>query len=511
MATVYLIGAGPGDRELITLKAKRIIEEADVLIYDYLANKEFTEWAKPTCEKIYVGKMGGNHTLTQDEINALIVRKGKEGKIIARLKGGDPFLFGRGGEEAEELLAEGISYEVIPGVTAGIAVPAYSGIPVTHRKFTSNVTFITGHEDPTKDNSNINWEALAGIGTLVFYMGVRNLGMIAKNLMKYGKPADTPVAVIRWGTTPRQWTITATLETIEAEAIKQGAKPPSIIIVGGVVSLKETLDWFEKRPLFGKKAIVTRSRKQASAFAARLEQSGAEVLQFPTIETVEPESWEPVDRALTEIAAYHWLIFTSPNGVDFFLQRLKEKNLDIRSLAGLRLAAIGPVTAKKLQDLSLNVDVIPGEYVAEDVIRSLKSADSELSSRKILLARATEAREIIPDELRNLGATVDVVPVYRTMKPKHELEAVIKQILDDEISLITFTSSSTVKNFIEMFDGIENFDIIEKMKHIHLASIGPITTETIRSFGLEPEIQAATYTIPGLTEAIEAFYTKKRA
>ncbi len=509
MADVYLIGAGPGDKELITLKAKRIIEAADVLIYDYLANKEFTEWAKPGCEKIYVGKMGGNHTLTQDEINTLIVAKAKEGKTIARLKGGDPFLFGRGGEEAEELLAEGISYEVIPGVTAGIAVPAYSGIPVTHRKFTSNVTFITGHEDPTKDNSNINWEALAGIGTLVFYMGVRNLGMIAENLMKHGKPADTPVAVIRWGTTPRQWTITATLETIEEEAAKQGAKPPSIIIVGGVVSLKKTLDWFEKRPLFGKKVIVTRSRKQASAFAAGLEQSGAEVLQFPTIETIEPESWEPADRALAEISSYQWLIFTSPNGVDFFLRRLKEKNLDIRSLAGLKLAAIGPVTAKKLQDLSLHVDVIPGEYVAEDVIRSLRSADSGLSSRKILLARATEAREVIPDELRKSGAQVDVVPVYRTVKPKHDLEAVVQQIEKKEISLITFTSSSTVKNFIEMFDGVEGFDIIEKMRGIHLASIGPITTETIKSFGLDPEIQASSYTIPGLTKAIEDFFSRE--
>ncbi|MBI3398229.1 MAG: uroporphyrinogen-III C-methyltransferase, partial [Deltaproteobacteria bacterium] len=341
---VYLIGAGPGAPGLITLKAVECIKEADVVVYDYLANKKFLEYAGKKAEIFYVGKMGGSHTLPQEDINKLIIKKAQKGNIIARLKGGDPFIFGRGGEEAEEIIQAGIDYEVVPGVTAGVAAAAYAGIPLTHRDFTTTVAFITGHEDPTKDESNIYWDKIStGIGTLVFYMGIGNLEPNMKKLMENGRPADTPVALIRWGTTSNQETIVGTIKDIAEKARAANLKAPAITVVGGVVSLRDKLRWFDKKPLFGKKIIVTRSREQASDFSVLLEKYGAEPIEFPTIETVPPKDWKEVDRAIKRLSTphpalsrkgrgnyYDWAVFTSVNGVKYFVDRLKKQGKDIR-------------------------------------------------------------------------------------------------------------------------------------------------------------------------------------
>ncbi len=315
---VYLIGAGPGDPSLITLRGKELIEKADVLVYDYLAHPRLLDFARPDVEKIYVGKMGGEHTKTQDEINQIIIDLAKSGKSVARLKGGDPYIFGRGGEEAQELVRAGLKFEVVPGVTAGAAASAYAGIPLTHRDFTTDVAFVTGHEDPTKERSNLQWEKLAtGIGTLVFYMGIKNLPNIVKNLVDNGRDANTPVAVIRWGARPEQQTVTGTLDTIADVVKKAGIKAPAITVVGGVVSLRDELRWFDTKPLFGKNVVVTRAREQASDFADRLRELGANIVEFPTIECVAPDSWDELDDAIETIASFNWVIFTSTNGVAF--------------------------------------------------------------------------------------------------------------------------------------------------------------------------------------------------
>src|SRR3990172_10616319 len=330
---VYLIGAGPGDPGLITVKAVECIKGADVVVYDYLANKKFLEYAREKAEIIYVGKIGGAHTLPQDKINELIIEKAKKGKIIARLKGGDPFIFGRGGEEAEEIVGAGIDYEVVPGVTAGVAAAAYAGIPLTHRDFTTTVAFITGHEDPMKDESNIYWDKIStGIGTLVFYMGIGNLEPNMKKLMENGRSPDTPVALIRWGTTAQQETLVGSISDIAEKAKKVNFKAPAITVVGGVVSLRNKLRWFDERPLFGKRVIVTRSREQASDFSVLLEKNGAEPIEFPTIETVRPKDWKEIDRAIKNLPKYDWAIFTSVNGVKYFVERLKKFDKDIREL-----------------------------------------------------------------------------------------------------------------------------------------------------------------------------------
>ncbi|MEK7689214.1 MAG: uroporphyrinogen-III C-methyltransferase, partial [Deltaproteobacteria bacterium] len=429
---VYLIGAGPGDPGLITLKAIECIKEADVVVYDYLANKKFLEYAGKGAEIIYVGKIGGAHTLPQEDINKLIIEKAKKGKVIARLKGGDPFIFGRGGEEAEEIVGAGIAYEVVPGVTAGVAAAAYAGIPLTHRDFTTTVAFITGHEDPTKDESNIYWDKIStGIGTLVFYMGIGNLEPNMKKLMENGRSPDTPVALIRWGTTPEQETLVGTIADIAGKAKAAKLKSPAITVVGGVVSLRDKLRWFDKRPLFGKRVVITRAREQASDFADLLKENGADVIEFPTIEIVPPKKWDDVDKAIKKLSTphphlsrkgrgkeavgcyYDWAIFTSVNGVKYFVERLKKQGKDIRELKGIKICAIGPATAKAIEDLGIKVDFLPKEYRAEAIIEGL--GKNRIKGRRFLLPRALKAREILPDEIKRLGGKVDVVPAYRTI------------------------------------------------------------------------------------------------
>ena len=502
--TVYLVGAGPGDPSLITVRGRELIENADVLVYDYLANDAMLAWANPDAEKIYVGKKGGDHTKSQWEINEIIVDLCKQGKDVVRLKGGDPYIFGRGGEEAQELVKAGLSFEVVPGVTAGAAASAYAGIPLTHRDHTTDVAFITGHEDPTKEKSTIHWDALAtGIGTLVFYMGIKNLPNITKNLIDNGRDAKTPVAVIRWGTKPEQQTVTGTLADIVQKVKEAGIKAPAITVVGGVVGLKSELDWFEKKPLFGKRVVVTRAREQASDFASLLSDAGAGVIEFPTIKTVEPESWDNLDKAIEQIKNFDWIIFTSVNGVKFFVKHLKEIGRDIRALAGLKICCIGPKTAEAVENLGLIVDVVPKEYRAESIIDEL-SAEG-LEGKKILIPRAKVAREVLPEKMTEQGAEVTIAETYVTIRPE-EAKAEVRRLFEEEkIDVVTFTSSSTVKNFVEMWDSSEDAKAL--LNGVTIASIGPITSETARSYGLEPGIEPTDYTTAALCQSIADHFT----
>jgi uroporphyrinogen III methyltransferase / synthase len=500
---VYLVGAGPGDPELITAKGIRCIASADVLIYDYLAAEALLTHARPECELIYVGKKGGDHTLSQQKINALIVDKAAAGHIVTRLKGGDPFIFGRGGEEAEELVKAGIAFEIVPGVTSAIAAPAYAGIPLTHRQFTSTVAFVTGHEDPTKEDSNIDWASLAkGVGTLVFLMGVKNLSRIVDQLRRNGKPADTPAALVRWGTTCRQQTVTGTLEDIEERAKRAGIKAPAIIVIGQVVTLRDSLKWFEKRPLLGKRIVVTRARAQASELIEQLTTLGAECLQYPTIKVVPPESWTPLDLAISALPDYNWLIFTSVNGVQSFFDRLFTLGLDTRSLGHLRTAAIGPATAERLRRFGLNTDILPKTYQAESVAEAFAAVD--IRGEKILLPRAKEARAVLPEALRGMGALVDEIVVYQTIEATAEKRILREELQAGTVDMVTFTSSSTVRNFRSLLPPEpQGMDL---MKGVRVACIGPITADTARSLGFEPDITAAQYTIAGLCQALIDFY-----
>jgi uroporphyrinogen III methyltransferase/synthase len=500
--TVYLIGAGPGDPGLITLRAVECLKRAEVVVYDQLVSETILEHASIDAERIYAGKKGGCHSLPQEDINRLLVEKAKQGKTVARLKGGDPYIFGRGGEEASYLFSEGIPFEVVPGVSSASAAPAYAGIPLTDRRHNSAVTLITGHEDPTKAESSIRWDLIApGSDTLVFLMGVKNLPGIVENLIRYGRPKDTPVAIVQQGTTPRQKTIAGTLGDIVDLAERSGVKPPSITIVGSVVTLREQLNWFEKRPLFGRRIVVTRSRQQASTFLSMLQELGAEALAFPTIETIPPESWEPLDEALKHISRYHWIIFTSVNGVINFKERLWKQELDARSLSGIRIGAIGPATAERLEAMGLRPDLVPSEYRAEAVIQGMRNLIGP--GVRVLIPRALQAREILPEELRRAGAEVDVVPAYQTVLPKSRQEHMIKLFMEGKIDLVAFTSSSTVANFARMFP---QKNLGGLLKGVAIACIGPITAETAGGFGLETHIQPRDYTITGLVEAIVNYF-----
>jgi uroporphyrinogen III methyltransferase/synthase len=478
-----------------------LIRTCEVIVYDYLANKRFLDYAGEDAEIIYVGKKGGDHTLTQEKINDLLVQKAKEGKNIARLKGGDPFVFGRGGEEAEELVDAGIGYEVVPGVTAGVAAPAYAGIPITHRSCTSSVAFVTGHEDPTKDETAIEWSKLStGVGSIVFYMGVKNLPYIVDKLVSNGRDPKTPVALVRWGTTPKHQTWTGTLETIVEIAKNENVKPPSLIVVGEVVALRDKLQWFEKRPLRGKTVVVTRARAQASGFLTKLQELGADTIEFPTIETVDPESWDGLDKGIASAGEYRWIIFTSANSVKYLLKRLRQTGRDIRDLAGPKVCAIGKKTAEAVEKLGIKVSLVPDEYRAEGILDAI----GEVKGEKILIPRAAEAREILPETLKERGAEVDVVTAYRTHKPSTKKDDLMERIREGEVDMVTFTSSSTVSNFAGMFDKEELKEVKERLK---VASIGPITSETAGKFGFIMSVEPSEYTIDGLTKGIVEFYS----
>jgi len=500
MADVYLIGAGPGDPGLLTVRAKELIETCDIIVYDYLANAEFLDYAKPGAEIIYVGKKGGDHTLPQDKINELLVARAAEGKTIARLKGGDPYVFGRGGEEAEELMAAGLSFEVVPGITAGVAAAAYAGIPVTHRDHTTSVCFITGHEDPTKEASGHNWEVYAkSTSTLVFYMGVGNLPMIAERLIAGGRDPKTPAALVRWGTRCNQESMVATLDTVADEAARRGFKAPSIIIVGGVCSLAEKLSWFEKRPLLGKGIVVTRAREQASGFAETLGEMGACVFQFPTIEINPLPDTSEIRAAIQAVKDYDWLVFTSVNGVLKFWDELDAMNLDTRVLGAAKVAAIGPATAEALNARGVRADFVPPKYVAESVVDGLKALGVGKGTR-VLIPRAKVAREVLPEELVGAGAEVTILPVYETGLNESGPEELIARLDAGEVHCVTFTSSSTVENFFKLLAP----EKLRQYPGVKLACIGPVTTKTLAGFGFTPDIEPEDYTIPGLAQALAA-------
>jgi len=492
---VYIIGAGPGDAGLITIKAVDCLWLADVVIYDNLVNEDLLKYAPDKARFIYAGKKGGDHTLSQDAINDLLVQEAQAGNIVARLKGGDPFIFGRGGEEAEVLVAHGVPFEVIPGVTSTIAVPAYAGIPLTHRGLTSTVAFVTGHEDPTKDKSDIDWKALAGIGTLVFLMGVKNIAQIVEALTAHGKSSSTPAALIRRGTTPQQEVITGTLDSIVELAQARKFSPPAILVVGKVVDLRDTLNWFEQKPLFGKGIVITRPQRQADDLARLLISEGAYPISFPTIKIVPPANWHGLDEAIDKLTTYNWLIFTSANGVQFFFERLREKNKDIRDLKGIKICCIGPATARQIEDKGIKVDLVPEQFIAEGILQSFAAMD--LKGRKILIPRAAKARDVLPEGLKKFGASVDVVAAYQTVNSGKKKEDLAVLISDNKVDVLTFTSSSTVTNFVEIMG--RDFPL---PAHVDVACIGPVTAATAKKAGFKIDISHEEYTMEGLVQSL---------
>lgn len=500
---VYLVGAGPGDLGLVTLRAKECVENADVIIYDHLANPEALGWARDDVEIIYVGKTSGESPISQQEINALLIGKARDGKRVVRLKGGDPFVFGRGAEEAQVIADAGISFEIVPGITSSIAGPAYAGIPMTHRAHNSHVTFFTGHEDPAKSESTIDYAALAKLGgTQVMLMGVERLGSITSEMMKHGVRGDLPVALVRWATTGRQETLTGALENIAQKAVSNGFAAPAVAVFGEVVALRDKLNWYETRPLLGKRIVVTRTRKQASVLSSKLRALGAHVIELPTIRIEPPSDLREFAELVQDAHVYDWIVFTSANGVEAFFNIFFKLYDDAREIGGARIATIGPATAQRVKDFHLHVDLQPEEFVAEDVVREFKKQGS-IENLKLLLVRAEKARDVLPKELSALGAIVDEALAYRTVPETRDTSGARQQLAKHGADLITFTSSSTVESFLALG--------IPWPKGMQVASIGPITSKTARDNRLKIDVEAKRHDIDGLVEAIGDFFARKAA
>ena len=495
--TVYLVGAGPGDPGLIGRRAEELIASADVVLHDRLVPGEALGWARRDAELRYVGKRPGEPAMPQEEIEGLMVELAREGRSVVRLKGGDPFVFGRGGEEAEALAAAGIPFEVVPAVTAGVAAPAYAGIPVTHRDAASAVAFVTGHEDPEKPESALDWPALAAFpGTLVFYMGVRNLEAIADRLVAAGRPSDEPAAVVERGTMPGQRTVTGTLADIAQRADEAGLGAPAVTVVGPVARLRDGLQWLERRPLHGRRVVVTRARAQASGLARRLAALGAEVVEAPAIR-IEPRPLDrgDVSRAAGRIEEYALVCLTSPNGAELLMEALAAAGRDARALAGSTVAAIGPGTAAALADRGIRADVVPERSVAEALVEALEPVPVE--GRRALVARAAEARDVLPDALCDRGAHVDVLPLYDTVAEPLDPEA--REAVRDA-DYVTFTSSSTVRHFLG--GGADGGGPPSLGERTRVVSIGPVTSATAREHGLEVHVEARRHDVDGLVEAL---------
>jgi uroporphyrinogen III methyltransferase/synthase len=502
---VYLVGAGPGDLGLVTLRAKECLENADVIVYDHLANPETLGWARDDAEIIYAGKEPGaprkHSELTQQEINALLIEKARQGKQVVRLKGGDPFVFGRGAEEAQAIAEAGIPFEVVPGITSSIAGPAYAGIPVTHRAHNSHLTFFTGHEDPAKTESAIDYAALAKLGgTQVMLMGVERLGSITSEMIKHGVRGDLPVALVRWATTGQHSTLTGTVQDIAQKAVASGFEAPAVAVFGDVVTLRDQLNWYEKRPLLGKRIVVTRTRKQASVLSNKLRALGAHVIELPTIRIQPPRDLREFAELVQDAHIYDWIVFTSANGVEAFFNIFFKLYDDAREIGGGQIAAIGAATAQRVKDFHLHVDLQPEEFVAEKVVQEFKKQGS-IENLKILLVRAEKARDVLPKELSAMGAIVDEAFAYRTVPETRDTTGARRQLAKDGADLITFTSSSTVENFLALG--------LPWPKGMRVASIGPITSQTARENGLNVDVEAKRHDIEGLVKAIGDFFTGK--
>lgn len=491
---VYLVGAGPGDARLLTVRALELIQHADLVALDALVSKDIAALIPKATQVVYVGKRAAAHALPQDQINQLLVDEAKKGKKVVRLKGGDPFVFGRGGEEAEELVAAGVPFEIVPGISSSIAGPGYAGIPVTHRKYATSVTLVTAHEADS-GSTGIKWPALAQLdGTIVFMMGFANLGTICQKLVENGMSADRGCAVISKGTRHDQRTVVGTLGSIEPKVAAAQLETPALIVVGDVVSLHDTINWFENRPLFGKRIVVTRAREQASELKRMLEDSGAQVLQFPTIEIAKPESWDSLDRVID--GKYDWFVFTSTNGVASFFERLYAKGKDARALAGAKVAAVGQSTADDLRARGINPDVVPERYISTELIPLLPEDQKGIRTAVI---RAEEGREELIAELRRRGGEVDLGVAYRTVAGDYDLEELRDLIEKDAIDVVTFTSASTVDHFLGKLSSEERAKLLSRARTV---SIGATTSESLRKYGYEPTIVAEKATIPAMHDAV---------
>ena len=496
---VHLVGAGPGDPDLISVKGLRLIQSADAIVFDRLADKRLLGNAREDADLIDVGKIPGKRINRQEDINNLLVKLGTAGKKVVRLKGGDPFVFGRGGEEAEALANAGVPFEIVPGVTSAIAAPAYAGIPLTHRKLASSFTVVTGSEDPSKPNSAVDWEVLAkSSDTLAVLMGQSNLRSIADALVKYGRSPDTLVAIVQWGTEPYQRTLVGTLSDIADRAAITGIGAPAVTVVGDVVRLREIIRWFDNRPLFGKRVLVTRTRTQASTLSDRLTQMGAQPLELPTIEIQPMADYSDLDRALGEATAYDWMVFSSANAVDIVFDRLSTLGLDARVLHSTQIAAIGPATRRRLSGRGIIADFMPTSFVAGSAVDELN--DLGMDGKRVLLPQAEIARDVLRQGLIELGASVDAIPVYRTVTPEKTAE-MLREILTEGIDIATFTSSSTASNLVELLEGNTS-----ALKDATIACIGPITAERAADLGLSADIVATEHTIAGLIEAVESHF-----
>lgn len=497
--TVYLVGAGPGDAGLLTVRGAELLRRADVVVYDALVNQELLRLARPGAEIIYGGKRAKEHAIPQGQLNSLLVEKARQGKVVVRLKGGDPYIFGRGGEEAEELAEARVPFEVVPGVSSTVAAPNYAGIPLTHRALCSSYTVVTGHEDPSKEGSSVDWAQLAQIpGTKVILMGVERIQGIAETLMAHGLAAETPIAMVRWGTTGQQQSIEGTLASIGALVAKREFTAPAVAVIGDVVRLREKLNWFEHRAFFGQRIVVTRTREQASQLSEQLKDHGADVLEIPTIKIVPPANTDGLKDALIALHEYDWIVFTSPNGVSAFFDYFFKGFEDLRDLGGVRIAAVGPATAAKLKELHLGVDLMPAEALASKVAEAFEKHQS-IENLRILLMRAEVANPELPKILEKLGAIVDDVACYRTVAENEDRTGTAARMLDEGADWITFTSSSTVEHFHARFDLPR---LVERFPKMKLASIGPETSKAIKALGLQPALEAKIHTIDGMVNAL---------
>jgi len=496
-ARVYLVGAGPGNPGLLTLRAVECLRLADVVIYDKLVPASFLDYAPEGAEKICVASLAACHEQRHRPVQETMIEAARAGKTVVRLKGGDPLIFGRGGEEAQALHAAGVPFEIVPGVSAGLGAAAFAGIPLTHRLHASAVAFVTGHENPEKCQP-IDWSALARFpGTLVIYMGMSRLGHIVKMLLNEGREPHTPAAVVHWATTGEQQTVTAPLADLPQAVKAAGVAAPAIIIIGTVVALRPDLAWFERLPLLGKRVLVTRPRHQAGELAQRLQLLGAVTSVLPTVEIREPADWTPVDRALRELASYHWLVFTSANGVHAFLSRLKHLGKDVRCLGHLKLAAIGPKTADALRHYHLEPDLVPGRFQSEDLAQALKS--QILPEQRVLLARADRGRELLRDELSR-HCTVEQVAVYSQVDAVAADESVLNSLRRGEIDYITLTSSNIARALVQSLDAparsrLENGDI-------RLVTLSPVTSAEVRALGLPVAAEARAATMDSLVDTL---------